>query len=195
MYYNEHIQFFNERFLNKPCVYIENKNTIFKNRQQEHLVIVKEIKEEENGVTLVFSFCETLEKHKFFIPRSFLKKESPGEIGIIYQVTDREVDIKEKEKERKQVLDPVEDSTLLFYSLDSVEVANLSDFPENSLTYVGWFWADDFSEVNGILKAKDAPCRCIFRTLENRYFVCYQTREMEKRINKLVYGINYLSYD
>lgn len=195
MYYNEHIQYFNTRFLNKPCVYVENKNTIFKNRQQEHLVIVKEIKEEKNGVTFVFSFCETLEKHKIFIPRSFLEKESPGEIGIIYAATDRKEDIKETEKERKQVLDSIEDPNLLFYSLDSVEVFSLSDFPENSLTYVGWFWADDFSEVNGILKAKDAPCRCIFRAPENRYFVCYQTRDMEKRINKLVYGINYLSYD
>lgn len=195
MYYNEHIQYFNERLLNKPCVYIENKNTIFKNRQQEHLVIVKEIKEEENGVTLVFSFCETLEKHKFFIPKSFLEKESPDRIGIIYAVTDRKEDIKDGEKERKQVLNSIEDTNLLFYSLDSVEVLSLSDFPENSLTYVGWFLADDFSEVNGILKEKDAPCRCIFRTPENRYFVCYQTKDMEKRINELVYGINYLSYD
>lgn len=189
MYYNK------DNFLNKPCIYTESRSTIFKNRYQEHLVIVREIKEDENGITFVFFFCETLKEHKIFVPRKFLEKELHNEGQVLYTVVDSEEKIHEKEKERKQILNYIQDQNLLFYSLDSTEVANLSDFPKNNLTYVGWFGADDFYEVNGILKLKDAPCRCIFRTPENRYWVCYQNKDMEKIINKLVYGINYLSYD
>ena len=189
MYYNK------DNFLNKPCIYTESKSTIFKNRYQEHLVIVKEIKEDENGLAFVFFFCETLKEHKIFVPRKFLEKELHNEGQVLYTVVDSEEKIHEKEKERKQILNSIQDQNLLFYSLDSTEVANLSDFPKDSLTYVGWFGADDFYEVNGILKLKDAPCRCIFRTPENRYWVCYQNRDMEKIINKLVYGINYFPYD
>ena len=189
MHYN------NDRFLNKPCIYTENKNTIFKNRYQEHLVIVKEIKEDKNGITFVFFFCETLEEHKIFVPRELLEKELRNERQILYTIVDSEEEIHEKEKERKQILNSVKDQNLLLYSLDSTEVANLSDFPKDNLVYVGWFGTEDFYEVNGILKFIDTPCRCIFRTPENRYWVCYQNKDMEKAINKLVYGINYLSYD
>ena len=184
-----------ERFLNKPCIYTENKNTIFKNRYEEHLVIVKEIKEDENGIAFAFFFCETLEEHKIFISRKLLEKEIHNDLQVLYAIVDSEEKIHEKEKERKQVLNSIQDQNLLFYSLDSTEVANLSDFPKDSLTYVGWFLGDDFYEANGILKLKDAPCRCIFRTLENRYWICYQSRDIEKIINKLVYGINYPSDD
>lgn len=184
-----------ERFLNKPCIYTENKNTIFKNRYEEHLVVVKEIKEDENGISFVFSFCETLEEHRIFIPRKLLKEELHSERQVLYKVVDSEEEIHKKEKERKLVFNSIKDRNLLFYSLDSTEVANLSDFPKDSLTFVGWFWADDFCEVNGILKFKGAPCRCIFRTPENRYWICYQSSDIEKLINKLVYGRSYLSYD
>ena len=189
MHYN------NDRFLNKPCIYTESKNTIFKNRYQEHLVIVKEIKEDESGFTFVFFFCETLEEHKIFVPRKLLEKELHIERQVLYPIVDSEEEIHKKEKERKQILNSIQDQNLLFYSLDSTEVANLSDFPKDNLAYVGWFGTEDFYEVNGILKFIDTPCRCIFRTPENRYWVCYQNRDMEKIINKLVYGINYPSYD
>lgn len=188
MYYNASIRYFKERFLDKPCIYTENKNTIFKNRCQEHLVIVKEMKEDENGFTFVFFFCETLEKHKIFVPKELLEEEPQ----ILYTVVDSEEEIHEKEKERKQIFNSIQDRSLLFYSLDSTEVANLSDFPKDNLTYVGRFWANDFCEVNGIFKFRHAPCRCIFRTPENRYWVCYQNRDMKKTINELVYRTNYL---
>lgn len=171
-----------ERFLNKPCIYVENKNTIFKNRYEEHLVIVKEIKEDENGISFVFFFCETLEEHKIFVPRKLLEKELHNRLQVLYEIVDSEEKIHEKEKERKQIFNSIQDRSLLFYSLDSTEVANLSDFPKDNLTFVGWFWADDFCEVNGILKFKDTPCRCIFRTPENRYWICYQSGEIEKTI-------------
>lgn len=53
MHYN------NNRFLNKPCIYTESRSTIFKNRYQEHLVIVKEIKEDKTDL-LLFSFSVKL---------------------------------------------------------------------------------------------------------------------------------------
>ena len=184
-----------ERFLNKPCIYTEDKNTIFKNRYEEHLVIVKEIKEDENGITFVFSFCETLEEHKIFVPKKLLEEELHNEPQVLYTVVDSEEKILEKEKERKQIFNSIQDRTLLFYSLDSTEVANLSDFPKDNLIFVGWFWEDDLCEVNGILKFKGTPCRCIFRTPENRYWICYQSRDIEKTINELVYRTNCLSDD
>ena len=105
-----------ERFLNKPCIYTENKNTIFKNRYEEHLVIVKEIKEDEDGIAFAFFFCETLEEHKIFISRKLLEKEIHNDLQVLYAIVDSEKKFMKKKKKENKFLIPFK-TKIFFFTL------------------------------------------------------------------------------